>query len=175
MMNLLYTTKKFNELVKSFSLAIFFVLSISLFFLGIRSAIIVTLILPFSICLVMVGCRLIGLPLHMTSITGIIIALGLLIDNGIIVVEDYKNRRASGLSINDSISQGLKNLSAPLAAATATTVFSFLPIVTGEGIKYRIRRWHGNDSDYVNNLFIGLSTINGSSSDELYGEDSLLS
>ena len=128
-----YTTKKFNELVKSFSLAIFFVLSISLFFLGIRSAIIVTLILPFSICLVMVGCRFIGLPLHMTSITGIIIALGLLIDNGIIVVEDYKNRRASGLNINDSISQGLKNLSAPLAAATATTVFSFLPIVTGEG------------------------------------------
>jgi len=128
-----YTTKKFNELVKSFSLAIFFVLSISLFFLGIRSAIIVTLILPFSICLVMVGCGFIGLPLHMTSITGIIIALGLLIDNGIIVVEDYKNRRASGLNINDSISQGLKNLSAPLAAATATTVFSFLPIVTGEG------------------------------------------
>ena len=128
-----YTTKKFNELVKSFSLAIFFVLSLSLFFLGIRSAIIVTLILPFSICLVMVGCRFIGLPLHMTSITGIIIALGLLIDNGIIVVEDYKNRRASGLNINDSISQGLKNLSAPLAAATATTVFSFLPIVTGEG------------------------------------------
>ena len=128
-----YTTKKFNELVKSFSLAIFFVLSISLFFLGIRSAIIVTLILPFSICLVMVGCRFIGLPLHMTSITGIIIALGLLIDNGIIVVEDYKNRRASGLNINDSISQVLKNLSAPLAAATATTVFSFLPIVTGEG------------------------------------------
>jgi multidrug efflux pump subunit AcrB len=81
----------------------------------------------------MVGCRFIGLPLHMTSITGIIIALGLLIDNGIIVVEDYKNRRASGLNINDSISQGLKNLSAPLAAATATTVFSFLPIVTGEG------------------------------------------
>ena len=128
-----YTTKKFNELVKSFSLAIFFVLSLSLFFLGIRSAIIVTRILPFSICLVMVGCRFIGLPLHMTSITGIIIALGLLIDNGIIVVEDYKNRRASGLNINDSISQGLKNLSAPLAAATATTVFSFLPIVTGEG------------------------------------------
>ena len=128
-----YTTKKFNELVKSFSLAIFLVLALSLFFLGIRSAIIVTLILPLSICLVMVGCRFIGLPLHMTSITGIIIALGLLIDNGIIVVEDYKNRRASGLSINDSISQGLKNLSAPLAAATATTVFSFLPIVTGEG------------------------------------------
>ena len=81
-----YTTTKFNELIKSFSLATFFVLSLSLFFLGIRSAVIVTLILPFSICLVMVGCRFIGLPLHMTSITGVIIALGLLIDNGIIAV-----------------------------------------------------------------------------------------
>jgi multidrug efflux pump subunit AcrB len=128
-----YTTKKFNELIKSFSLATFFVLSLSLFFLGIRSAIIVTLILPFSVCLVMVGCRFIGLPLHMTSITGIIIALGLLIDNGIIVVEDYKFRRSKGLNTKDSISQTLNQLTAPLAAATATTVFSFLPIVTGEG------------------------------------------
>ena len=81
----------------------------------------------------MIGCRLIGLPLHMTSITGIIIALGLLIDNGIIVVEDYKHRRGIGLSINESISQTLKQLTTPLAAATGTTVFSFLPIVTGEG------------------------------------------
>ena len=128
-----YTSKKFNELIKSFSLAIFFVLSISFFFLGLRPAIIVTLVLPFSVCLVMIGCRAIGLPLHQTSITGIIIALGLLIDNGIIVVEDYKHRRNIGLSIKDSISESVKHLSIPLAAATATTVFAFLPIVTGEG------------------------------------------
>ena len=101
--------------------------------MGLRPAIIVTMILPFSICLVMVGCKLIGLPLHTTSITGIIIALGLLIDNGIIVVEDYKYRRSSGLSIEDSISNTLKYLTTPLAAATGTTVFSFLPVVTGEG------------------------------------------
>ena len=71
--------------------------------------------------------------MHTTSITGIIIALGLLIDNGIIVVEDYKYRRSSGLSIEDSISNTLKYLTTPLAAATGTTVFSFLPVVTGEG------------------------------------------
>ena len=128
-----YTTKKFNELIKSFSLAIFFVLSISLFFLGLRPAIIVTLIIPFSVCLVMIGCRAIGLPLHQTSITGIIIALGLLIDNGIIVVEDYKHRRNIGLSIKDSINESVKHLIIPLTAATGTTVFAFLPIVTGEG------------------------------------------
>jgi multidrug efflux pump subunit AcrB len=81
----------------------------------------------------MIGCRAIGLPLHQTSITGIIIALGLLIDNGIIVVEDYKHRRNIGLSIKDSINESVKHLIIPLTAATGTTVFAFLPIVTGEG------------------------------------------
>jgi multidrug efflux pump subunit AcrB len=81
----------------------------------------------------LLGCRLIDLPLHQTSITGIIIALGLLIDNGIIVVEDYKYRRSKNLSIKESINQTLTQLTTPLAAATGTTVFAFLPIVTGEG------------------------------------------
>ena len=128
-----YTAAKFSELYTSFSLAIFFVLSFSLFFLGLRSAIVVTAILPFSVSLVLFGCNLIGLPLHMTSMSGIIIALGLLIDNGIIVVEDYKHRRSLGLSPNAAIKVSVNHLVAPLAAATATTVFAFLPIVTGEG------------------------------------------
>ena len=81
----------------------------------------------------MLGCRLIGLPLQITSITGIIIALGLLIDNGIIVVEDYKYRRSKGLSIRDSINKTIIQLTTPLAAATGTTVFAFMPIVTGDG------------------------------------------
>ena len=128
-----YTEKKFNELIKSFSLAFFFVLLLSLFFLGIKSALIVTVILPFSVSLVFLGCRIIDLPLHMTSITGIIIALGLLIDNGIIIVEDYRYRRSKGYDSIKSIEETLKQLTIPLLAATATTVFSFMPIVTGEG------------------------------------------
>ena len=128
-----YVSSKFSELIKSFSLAAFFVLSLSFFLLGVRPGLIVTAILPFSVSLVLLGCRLIGLPLHMTSITGIIIALGLLIDNGIIVVEDYKFRRSQGLSIKESINETLVQLTTPLAAATGTTVFAFLPIVTGEG------------------------------------------
>ena len=129
----IYVSSKFGELIKSFALATFFVLSLSFFFLGIRPGIIVTAILPLSVSLVLLGCRLIDLPLHQTSITGIIIALGLLIDNGIIVVEDYKYRRSIGLSIRESINQTLVHISTPLLAATATTVFAFMPIVTGEG------------------------------------------
>ena len=128
-----YVSAKFSELIKSFSLAAFFVLSLSFLLLGIRPGLIVTAILPFSVSLVLLGCQLIGLPLHMTSITGIIIALGLLIDNGIIVVEDYKFRRSEGLTIKESINETLIQLTTPLAAATGTTVFAFMPIVTGEG------------------------------------------
>ena len=128
-----YVSSKFGELIKSFALATFFVLSLSFFFLGFRPGIIVTAILPLSVSLVLLGCRLIDLPLHQTSITGVIIALGLLIDNGIIVVEDYKYRRSNGLSIKESINQTLVHISTPLIAATATTVFAFMPIVTGEG------------------------------------------
>ena len=129
----IYVSSKFSELIKSFSIAAFFVLSLSFLLLGIRPGLIVTAILPFSVSLVLLGCRLTGLPLHMTSITGIIIALGLLIDNGIIVVEDYKFRRSQGLSVKESINETLIQLTTPLAAATGTTVFAFMPIVTGEG------------------------------------------
>ena len=129
----IYVSSKFSELIKSFSIAAFFVLSLSFLLLGIRPGLIVTAILPFSVSLVLLGCRLIGLPLHITSITGIIIALGLLIDNGIIVVEDYKFRRSQGLSVKESINETLIQLTTPLAAATGTTVFAFMPIVTGEG------------------------------------------
>ena len=73
------------------------------------------------------------MPLHQTSITGIIIALGLLIDNGIIVVEDYKHRRSSGLEPREAINKTIHQLVVPLLAATFTTVFAFLPIATGEG------------------------------------------
>ena len=100
-----YTKKMFNTLTNSVLSAIALVLLISFFLLGFRAALIVSAILPFTISMVLIGCRFLEMPLHQTSITGIIIALGLLIDNGIIVVEDYKHRRSSGLEPRDSINK----------------------------------------------------------------------
>ena len=73
------------------------------------------------------------MPLHQTSMTGIIIALGLLIDNSIIMVEDYKFRRKSGHPPRESAHLSLQHLWIPLAAATATTASAFFPIVAGKG------------------------------------------
>ena len=128
-----YTKKMFDTLTRSIIYAIILVLLLSFFLLGLRAALIVSAILPFTISLVLLGCRILEMPLHQTSITGIIIALGLLIDNGIIVVEDYKHRRSVGLQPREAINKTINQLIIPLLAATFTTVFAFLPIATGDG------------------------------------------
>ena len=128
-----YTKKMFDTLTRSIIYAIILVLLLSFFLLGLRAALIVSAILPFTISLVLLGCRILEMPLHQTSITGIIIALGLLIDNGIIVVEDYKHRRSVGLQPREAINKTISQLVIPLLAATFTTVFAFLPIATGDG------------------------------------------
>ena len=128
-----YVEKRFNELTSSIGFALFLVLALSAFLLGLRSAILVALILPLTLCSVLFICQLTGLPLHQTSTTGMIIALGLLIDNAIIVVEDYRYRRLDGLSSKHAIFKSVKHLFLPLLAATATTALAFMPIAVGEG------------------------------------------
>ena len=128
-----YLNQKFDNLSWSIFFATNIVILLSFFLLGLRSALIVGVTIPLTICLVLLGCNLLGLPLHQTSMTGIIIALGLLIDNAIIMVEDYKFRRRSGHAPRSAALISFKHLWVPLAAATATTAFAFLPIAAGKG------------------------------------------
>lgn len=128
-----YFKEKFNTLYTSILFAILIVIAISYFLLGLKSALIVGSVIPLTIFLVLFGCTLLGLPLHQTSMTGIIIALGLLIDNAIIVVEDFKYRRRLGHSREQASYETFKHLWIPLAAATATTALSFFPIAAGQG------------------------------------------
>ena len=128
-----YFKEKFNNLYGSILFATLIVIGISYFLLGFKSAIIVGSIIPLTIFLVLFGCKLLGLPLHQTSMTGIIIALGLLIDNAIIVVEDYKYRRSLGNSRESASYETFHHLWIPLSAATATTALSFFPIAAGQG------------------------------------------
>ncbi len=123
-----YFKEKFNNLYSSILFATFIVIGISYFLLGFKSAVIVGSVIPLTIFLVLFGCKLLGLPLHQTSMTGIIIALGLLIDNAIIVVEDFKYRRSLGHSREKSSTETFKHLWIPLSAATATTALSFSPL-----------------------------------------------
>ncbi|MEM7459575.1 MAG: efflux RND transporter permease subunit, partial [Pseudomonadota bacterium] len=67
-------------------------------------------------------------PLHQMSVTGLVISLGLLIDNAIVVVDEYEQERVHGRSILEAIDEALKKLFGPLFASTLTTVLAFAPI-----------------------------------------------
>ena len=97
----LYVEKRFDELTSSIGFALFLVLALSAFLLGLRSAILVALILPLNTLFCFIHLPNDRITLFIKPLrTGMIIALGLLIDNAIIVVEDYRYRRLDGLALN---------------------------------------------------------------------------
>ena len=128
-----YVEEKFSFLMQSILLATFIVLFLSYLLLGPRSAVIVSAVVPLTILLVLIGCTILDVPLHQTSVTGIILSLGLLIDNSIIVVEDYKYRKSLNLVNRQAIYASIRHLSLPLLAATVTTGLALKPMAAGKG------------------------------------------
>ena len=128
-----FVEEKFSFLLQSILIATFLVLALSYISLGPRSAIIVSAVVPLTILLVLVLCSIFSIPLHTTSVTGIILSLGLLIDNSIIVVEDYKFRKSKNLINREAIYASIRHLSLPLLAATVTTGLAFMPMAAGKG------------------------------------------
>jgi multidrug efflux pump subunit AcrB len=128
-----FVEEKFSFLMQSILLATFIVLFLSYLLLGPRSAVIVSAVVPLTILLVLIGCTVLQVPLHQTSVTGIILSLGLLIDNSIIVVEDYRYRKSLNLVNREAIYASIKHLALPLLAATVTTGLAFMPMAAGKG------------------------------------------
>ena len=96
--------------------------------MGPRSAVVVASILPLTLLTVLILLLLLGIPLHQISVTGLIVALGLLIDNAIVVVDEYQLRLKRGDSPGEAIRHVVGDLFVPLGASTLTTVLAFMPI-----------------------------------------------
>ncbi len=128
-----YTGARMQSLGYNLMFALVIVLLALIWFMGVRSALTVGIALPLSAAMVLVGMQVLDIPLHQMSVTGLIISLGLLIDNAIVVVEDYKLRRRKGDEIPLAIRHAIRHLLVPLGASTATTVFAFMPIAFAPG------------------------------------------
>ena len=128
-----YTSARMTTLTLNLVSALVIVMVVLIWFMGLRSALTVGIALPLSGAMVLGFMNLMEIPLHQMSVTGLIISLGLLIDNAIVVVEDYKLNRARGNDIAKAIGHSLAHLRIPLAASTATTVFAFLTIAMAPG------------------------------------------
>ena len=128
-----YTRARLGDLVWNFIVGALLVMIVMFFTMGWRSAILVGTALPLTTLMVMQGLRIIDVPLHQMSVTGMIIALGLLIDNAIVVVDEVRHRLEEGLGRAKAVSEAVKHLAIPLFGSTLTTCMAFAPIALMPG------------------------------------------
>jgi len=128
-----YVQQRLNGVIRNLLASSLLVIGISIVMLGWRAALIVGTAIPLVTLMVFGWMKSLGIPLHQMSITGLIIALGLLIDNAIIVVDEVQHRLQDGLKPAIAMKQTGQHLGVPLLASTLTTVFAFLPIAAARG------------------------------------------
>lgn len=128
-----YVQERMTNLTSNLWLSVIAVGLTTLVFLGWRSSLLVTATLPIASLMVLAGMRALDIPIHQMSITGLILAMGLLIDNAIIAADEIGIGLSRGLSPRDAAEDMVARLFGPLVASTVTTALSFAPIALMEG------------------------------------------
>ncbi|MCA1959706.1 MAG: efflux RND transporter permease subunit [Desulfomonile sp.] len=107
------------------------VAGIALFlFLGtLSSTLIIMTAIPFSLLTALLLMYLVGIPLDMLSLSGLSLAVGMVVDSGIVVIESITRRIRGGSVEEDAIVKGTQEVGVPVLFSTLTTVMVFLPLV----------------------------------------------
>ncbi|MBM7068960.1 efflux RND transporter permease subunit [Actibacterium sp. 188UL27-1] len=124
-----YTQARLAEVGTNMAIGVALVVAVLFFTLGVRAAAIVALILPVVSLATLATMNIIGLPIHQMSVTGLIVALGLLVDAAIVMSDEVRQRLLRGMARIDAVGQSVKRLVAPLLASTVTTALSFTPMI----------------------------------------------
>jgi multidrug efflux pump subunit AcrB len=128
-----YVSSRLNNLLFNLLLGGGAVFIVILVMMGWRNAIIVASALPLAAFMVLGGLRFLEIPVHQMSVTGLIIALGLLIDNAIVITDDVTMKLREGSSPGRAVSASVKHLMVPLFGSTLTTALAFGPIALMPG------------------------------------------
>ncbi|MCL1051212.1 efflux RND transporter permease subunit [Shewanella abyssi] len=128
-----YTTERLSGLVGSLLLGFVIILAVLMLTLGLRNAVIVSLSLPLTALFTLACMKYIGLPIHQMSVTGLVVALGIMVDNAIVIVDAISQRRQQGKDKIQAVKETLQHLWLPLAGSTITTMLAFAPIVLMPG------------------------------------------
>lgn len=124
-----YTSARLGELTANLLAGAGVILAAVLVIMGLRPALIVAMALPLVVSIVFFGWQMTGGAVHQMSVFGLIIALGLLIDNAIVVTDEVTARKAEGLSSLEAVRGSVHLLFLPLLASTVTTILAFAPIM----------------------------------------------
>jgi multidrug efflux pump len=110
------------------------VLVVVILFLGLRTGLIVGAIVPFVMLATLSIMQFSDMKLERMSLATLIISLGLLVDNGIVIAEDFKRRLEDGVDRYNAMLQGSKELAVPLLSSSVTTILFFLPLMLAEHV-----------------------------------------
>ena len=110
------------------------VLAVVVLFLGVRTGLIVGSIIPAVMLVTLAVMGLTDMTLERMSLATLVIALGLLVDNAIVVAEDFKTRLEAGASRNHALQQTGSELAMPLLSSSLTTILVFLPLMLAEHV-----------------------------------------
>ncbi len=114
--------------------ALLAIVVLALFLKDWKPTLIVAFSIPFSVLFALVLMYFSGISINVMSLGGIALAIGMLVDNSIIVLENIYRLRARGLSAPRAAVQGAKQITGAVIASTLTTIFVFLPIVFTTGM-----------------------------------------
>ncbi len=126
-------TASINSALSNVAQTFLVVLVVLMIFLGLRTAFVVAMIVPFTMAFALLGMAYMGVALEQISIAAVIISLGLLVDNGLVVVEDIQNRLRAGTPSQEAALSAGRQFLVPLAVASLTTVSAFIPMLILEG------------------------------------------
>ncbi|WP_149274098.1 efflux RND transporter permease subunit [Pareuzebyella sediminis] len=128
------TLNQVDDLVNNIIFGIILVVTVLMFFLGFRNALFVGFAIPMSMFMSFVILSWLGYTLNTMILFGMIMGLGMLVDNGIVVVENVYRLMDEGMPRIEAAKKGIGEIAFPIIISTATTVAAFVPLGLWPGI-----------------------------------------
>ena len=129
------TENQVSDLVNNIIFGIILVVGVLMFFLGFRNALFVGFAIPMSMFMSFMILSLLGYTMNTMILFALIMGLGMLVDNGIVVVENvYRLMEEEGMSRIEAAKKGIGEIAFPIIISTATTVAAFVPLGMWPGV-----------------------------------------
>ena len=130
-----------SNLENSVILAVILVVMVLYFFLGLKNALFVGIAIPMSMLISFMVFGVIGIQINMIVLFSLILALGLLVDNAIVAVDNIYRYVERGYPVFEASKRAIGEIAWPIITSTATTLSAFLPLafwggIVGEFMKY---------------------------------------
>ncbi len=129
------TIGQVDDLVNNIIFGIILVVTVLMFFLGFKNALFVGFAIPMSMFMSLMILNMLGYTMNTMILFGLIMGLGMLVDNGIVVVENaYRLMDQEGMSRMEAAKKGIGEIAFPIIISTATTVAAFIPLGLWPGV-----------------------------------------